>query len=1012
MVDNGDLQLAPPREYEGLPGRTRQLAAHYTCPSCGFLFGAQLYSTVNVATDGQLSDLLSKGDLNILTCPACAAIYSANVPLIYHDPKARRFALLLPESMRHRELEERARLLEELAADPSHIPDYVKRAEVVFGTTGLLRLLDETLEALTPKEPRSDEQQRLKESLEERRVEIERREAEIQAREEDLQAQQEDLVTARAKLEEEQVHLAMRWTELERERQAASALAVDLQARERTLEERARALVERLRAADKEKEKERAKPPADKVAALKSMVERVAALKPPAEKPSPRTDRPADPTAGTLQQVAALMPEKPASGSERLAPEPALEGPGPEKPARETLAPEGVASPTPAAPTPAAPTPAAAKRAEEASPGEEAKPTEAAKPAAEAKPEAAKPEEATPAAATPGAEAKPEAATPAEERPVVPEAAPVAEAPPASALLLEGRPQTDVDRWRASEERTAQLAHEGHVFLLAKPGWELLPTFRDVEPTLLVQLRAMPASPLVVLVVIPAAAEDRAAKAIYFSLDPGAAADQAVLAKLGEECVLQLDLYDDEARAVGTWEIQAPLTENVRLLIKRSAELLAKIDGPRTFPEAVKAFAEMGDERLGRKQHNFSADSFQDLPTPAAARLALGIVSYWSEPENQDYLLLVKSFPVIYWRRIRDRVVRRSLEFGLRMASPLVEFAVEHKIIGSTAELLRASVANFAEVSLRIKASDLDPRQEWENWKLLLADCVREKVEVDAEMEELASAVARRAGVDEREAGPGGDLSQLDEAMLLPLLEDRELRCDAALELCDRGTATAVEGLYRAVCNMTRTEVARVIPAMIHLGGAALPSFLQGMKHRKSFIRQGCALALGAMKAEAGLEPLMDMLLGEPTNVWREAARALGDMGSLALGALIAGVKSADANGRERIAWALSQSALEPKSRQEVEAMTRSRDTRLAKVANRALELLDQVRQNDAEVRGGKPLREQTIVRSFSRRFFEYMSADVSELGEGDIVEQEEILDDKYIVDEEVEVTDDDILNR
>jgi hypothetical protein len=92
--------------------------------------------------------------------------------------------------------------------------------------------------------------------------------------------------------------------------------------------------------------------------------------------------------------------------------------------------------------------------------------------------------------------------------------------------------------------------------------------------------------------------------------------------------------------------------------------------------------------------------------------------------------------------------------------------------------------------------------------------------------------------------------------------------------------------------------------------------------------------------------------------------------------------------------------------------MTRSRDTRLARVAHRAMELFDQVRQNDAEVRGGKPLREQTIVRSFSRRFFEYMSSDVSELGEGDIVEREEILDDTDIVDEEVEVGDDDILNR
>ena len=94
-------------EYEGLPGRTRQTVIHYTCYGCGLTFGAKAWRTVNVASDPELADLLSRGELNTLTCPACSASCLPNLPLVYHDPQARRFALLLPEAMRHQELETR-----------------------------------------------------------------------------------------------------------------------------------------------------------------------------------------------------------------------------------------------------------------------------------------------------------------------------------------------------------------------------------------------------------------------------------------------------------------------------------------------------------------------------------------------------------------------------------------------------------------------------------------------------------------------------------------------------------------------------------------------------------------------------------------------------------------------------------------------------------------------------------------------------------------------------------------
>jgi len=816
-------------EYQGLLGRTRQEALHYSCGQCGALFGGAVHSSVNVASDPELGEQLSKGELNTLTCSRCNTTCVPNVPLIYHDPKARCFALLLPETLRHEELKMRAQVMQSLMDDPSDIPDYVRRVEVVFGTTGLLRLLDETMEALTPVSAAEDELQRQRQRVEEREAALQEREAELIAREEDLQAKQEDLVAQKATLEQADQNLAGGWADVEREREALRALALELQSR---------------------------------------------------PEPPPTTDEPAPPV------------EK-------------------QEPQQQ----------------------------------------------------------------------------------------------------LEGRPQEDVDRWRAGDELVAVLCNEGKVFLLAKPG-ELLEAMRGGEPDLLIQLTRTTHGPLHTLVALPAADQEKSAdRCLWWPLDFGDQRQREILEALAREFVVHVDLYDDESRPVATWEVQAPLAENVRLLMDSAQELqMEEHEEESDFLQAVAAYRELGEGRLGRKQHNFTADSFRELPSPASVRLALGIVSYWSEPQNQDYLLQVKSFPMTYWRAIRDRVVRKAIEYGLHLSSELSDFALKHRVAKGRKELLRTCVANFAEVSLRIKPSDLDPNQELENWRLLLAECVRQRVQVDVEIEELAAAAAKRAGMTEDETAPGGDLSTLAEAKLLPLLAERTQRRDAALELCERGNPKMAEPIYRAVCNMTRGEVARVIPAMIPMGKEVARHFIKGLKHRKSFLRQGCALALGSMKAEEGIAVLMEMLLSEPTNVWKEASRALGEMGTLALGALIANVKNADGEGRERIGWALSQSALDPECRVEVEAMAKGRDTRLARVASRALELMEQVRANDEEVRGGRAVKEQTIVRSFTRQFYEAMAGEVSELSEDDILEQEEVLDEDDILDEAVEVSDEDII--
>jgi hypothetical protein len=603
-------------------------------------------------------------------------------------------------------------------------------------------------------------------------------------------------------------------------------------------------------------------------------------------------------------------------------------------------------------------------------------------------------------------------------------------------LDLAQRPQHEVDKWRASDERTALFVKEGRYLAAARPGVELLGKLTESAPNMRIQLHQLQGGPLVSLA---ASIDDFSEpdQVLFWTVDPSSDLGEGLLAQMAQEFTLHLDLYDEESRSVATWELREPLEKNVQLIREQLNSRDKKADRP--FGERVKRFAELGDSRLGRKQHNFSEDSFIDLPSPAAARLALGIISYWSEPENQEYLLFIKAFPAKFWGEIRTRVVRAALEFGLRLGPHIMGFAERAGLVAGRNQALHMAMSNFAEVSLRLKPCDLDPAHEWENWKLLLADCVEAGVPVESQIEELAAACARKARDAsvpiEDETAPGGDLTTLEEQQLLELLEDRGQRRDAVLELCDRGLSQHGKAVYDALRAMGRDEVARVIPAMLQLGESVVPLFVQGLAHRKSFIRQGCALALGSLRAsEAPVAPLLEMLLREPTRIWMEAARAIGDLGTLALPAVMEAVEKADGEGRERLAWALAHIALDDDGRAAVrEQFGESTVAGSKKIAWRALQMVDYVRQNDEEVRGQKPLTDHTIVRRFTRRFFESMGDDkVNELSEDDILEQAEdaediddgdilsadILDSRddlprsLVVDESVEVSETDILEN
>jgi hypothetical protein len=207
---------------------------------------------------------------------------------------------------------------------------------------------------------------------------------------------------------------------------------------------------------------------------------------------------------------------------------------------------------------------------------------------------------------------------------------------------------------------------------------------------------------------------------------------------------------------------------------------------------------------------------------------------------------------------------------------------------------------------------------------------------------------------------------------------------------------------------MARGEAVRVLPHVVGFGERAVPHLVDGLRSRNGFLRHGCALALGILKSGEGVDPLCDLLLAEPTEVWREIARAVGELGGGAVMSLAARLRDAAPDRRERIAWALAH-VVARGGRGPVETLASGRDSVAAHAARRALELADQARDNDAEVRGAAPPRDQTVNRAFSRRFFEAMAGNGVASGTG-FADLELSADDAEVIEDDEELLDEEDL--
>jgi len=979
----GTARTPSPNAYRGALGRTQTTTVHVTGPR-GDLIAAQVHTTVDAASDPELVERLHTDDpmmaLNVVRAESGESIRVA-VPVVYHDPVAELLVLVLADSHRHRELDERIALLQRMRADDAAIPPYAKEFAVVYGSAGLRGLLEKRANEVLEKTRHSDASS-----------ELDRRRAELEGRGGDLEKTREANDKRARELERRALDLDTKSHAIERARGEL---------------EKARGEIDRLRSDARKTMIAAAAAQASAQAvqdAAKTTIARVpvapAPLAPPDESEEIQADRTTigmaptaeEPMAQQIAPGAAFGAMPPVTGNTEPTPLP-LPMPGLMIDGLET-------KPVPLDELDEIETSLATVALEEErlrasqkdlrvesgfedsiiTGVESPKPTNGAGRDMSLEVD----EEITGGAAIVPAGADP--------------------------LTTETQELPDVaaDAWldKATSRDTSTITVGPDGVRLALIAGDHLARGLGGKLDVRMLLHRTSHYPVIALVIGPPAAMrvPSTTQLATVMLDIALDTHRAVLAVLAKKFELTVELVV-RGRRIRRVKLVAPLAENVGYIVRAAEDHLRGLssgglgDGAPSFDRARELVTGAGFDLLGvdhSDANEFRDDKLAQLDSAQSLRRAIAMARRFARPIREDYLVCTRGFPLPRWRELRRHVLESAVAWGLWMGPELAQVAVSEGLARSRRDLVVRLDHGFEKLKRHTTAFDIDADATADNAKALAEEARALGVELTKKEPPpsattgVTNQVPRTNGSPvTSEEGPavsgsiggtppkGSSRPKASAEELLAMLDDREKRVTAAIELCERGEARAAVPVIAAVAKMSRAEAVRVLGMSVKFGDAAAAPLIQGLQSSKGFLRHGCALALALLRTEDGTQAVIDLLLNEPTEIWREVARAIGQVGPTGLMPLASNYgrlgERATPQASERVAWAMAHIAVRG-GKAAIEMMANGQSA-VAPVAKHALELHASAARDQVRVRpgadGSQAGRDVTVNRAFSRRFFE-----------------------------------------
>ena len=708
---------APPQQvYSGRLGRTSK-ASVLISSHAGPVFPASVHTSVNVTHDEALRDAIAHGQINLVACPfEPGRTYALSIPVRYHDERQRLFALLIPESLRHEEFKHRSELLQELAKEREVLPDYVRNFHTAFSFEQLEGLIQARHHA-DPERDRPQSQSSDGSSS-----------AALSASDQDGLAEKTETLGLHAALG------------LSQEHRAAGALPGPPQQDDAI--QRIREQIEQDRAA-LEAERQALELERDQLAEVSSRLERERSRMEEieahisTERAEVATER--HEVEAKRQEVAAERHEVARVRDTLTLERQQLEALKLNLEQRQHRVDQGIASSS-----------APEERTQVVTDDQfiEVLASELDK----EDPEAIGDEVIT--SLDQRASTPPSASTPPQRASEVSEATQITQVPSLEHVDV----SSEFDPSRAGAHDHYVRALDGGVVAAARASRKAANAVLDDEPTLFLQYALIEDYPVVVIL-LATLHEQQLVESFGWLLDLAHDDDRQIVEALGQESAVRFAFYDRQNKLMRTFDIKAPLEQNVTWIIARVDEALQEADHVGGFSRALQTFYSSGFERLGSMRHNFTPESFKQIDTPEQAKLAAGIVGYWSTTDIYEYLIGNRSFPISIFSDIQLRVIRAALKQGIYLNRPLRQRAIEADLMDTPRAIARRLMANFAEVSIGLKPSDLDPLEIWENWDALLAFADEVGAQPESDVVELAQASLRRAREfqqGEQELEPGG----------------------------------------------------------------------------------------------------------------------------------------------------------------------------------------------------------------------------------------------------------------
>lgn len=204
--------------YKGRLGTTTRASVQVVSDS-GTTFTTTIYTSINVDDSSDLLADLSAGSLHRVTDPTTGSTYQLAQPVVLHAPSRHVLAVLLPDGLRHRENDERRRIITELDKDNAPMPRYVREFAVVYSLDAFnelgIRLAEPAaapvdkaaVETLAIERQQLDE---LRERFDKERAQMDEIEARLSAERAELHAAREALEVERRRVEAEKLNLEQR----------------------------------------------------------------------------------------------------------------------------------------------------------------------------------------------------------------------------------------------------------------------------------------------------------------------------------------------------------------------------------------------------------------------------------------------------------------------------------------------------------------------------------------------------------------------------------------------------------------------------------------------------------------------------------------------------------------------------------------------------------------------------------------------------------------------------------